>query len=101
MATHTFVLLVRVTAKQYTDASRQLRDGSLNTSPLALALIEQGTYKLSGHIAKRITLMDIATGRRYSGSMPAGLTKYLAGFRRGVRVVEDHEFELVLVSDEE
>ena len=99
MATHSFILLLRVTAKQYAHAARQFRDGNRKANPLALALIEQGTYKLAGYTAKRITVIDIATGRRYSGSVPAVLADYLAGFRRNVRVVEDHEFEVVLESE--
>jgi hypothetical protein len=45
--------------------------------------------------------MDIATGRRYSARVPAVLAEFLAGFNRGVRVLEDHEFELVLVSEDD
>jgi hypothetical protein len=99
MATHTFVLLLRVTAKQYADAARQVRDGNLKANPLTLALIEQGTYKLSSYTSKRIKLVEIATGRCYSGSVPAVLAHYVAGFRRVVRVLEDHEFEVVLERD--
>jgi hypothetical protein len=99
MATHSFVLLLRVTAKHYADAARLFRDGNKKANPLALALIEQGTYKLSSYTAKRIMLIDIATGRRYSGSVPAVLANYIAGFRRGRGVLEDHEFEVVLESD--
>ncbi len=101
MASHTFVLVLRVTAKQYADAARQLRDGNVNANPLALALTERGVYILSGYTNKRITLMEIATGRLYSASVPALLAFYLAGFRRGVRVLEDHEFELVLMSKDD
>jgi hypothetical protein len=101
MATHSFVLLLRVTAQQYADAARQLRDGDVNANPLTLALVGQAPYVLSGYSAGRITLMDIATGRRYSASVPALLAFYLAGFQRGVRVLEDHEFELVLMSKDD
>ena len=99
MASHSFVLLLRVTAKQYADAARQLRNGNRNASPLAVAFIEQGEYMLSGHSSGLITLMDIATGQHYSGTQPAVLANYLAGFWRGRPVLEDHEFELVLESD--
>ena len=44
-------------------------------------------------------LMDIHTARRYSGAMPTVLAKYLVGFQRGVRVIKDHEFELVMKSE--
>jgi hypothetical protein len=101
MATHTFVLLLRVTAKHYADAARQLRDGNQKANPIALALIELGTYRLSGYTAKRITLTDISTGRRYTGAVPALLAHYLVGFRRDVRVREDHEFELVMVGEDD
>ena len=80
------MLLLRVTAKQYADAARQFRDGNLKVNPPALALADQSTYKLSSFTSKRIKLTVIATGRRYSGSVPAVLADYLAGFRRGVRV---------------
>jgi hypothetical protein len=85
MVTHSFVLLLRVTAKQCADAARQFRDGNLKANPLTLALIEQGSDNLSSYTSKRIKLVDIATGRRYSGSVPAVLADYLAGFRRVVR----------------
>jgi hypothetical protein len=100
MATHTFVLLLRITAKQYADAARQLRAGNVSASPLAVALTEQGGYVLSGYASKRIRLMDIQTGQRYTGTVPTALAEYLAGFRRDRRVPEDHEFELVLVSQD-
>jgi hypothetical protein len=101
MPSHTIPLLLRVSGKQYAEAARQIRAGNLNANPLALALIKQGVYVLSGYTAKQITLMNIATGQHYSGSMPAVLAKDLAGFRRGVRVLEDHEFKLVLVSKDD
>ncbi len=101
MATHTFVLHLRVTAKQYADAARQLRDGNRKASPLAVALTEKGVYILSSYAAGQITLMDISTGRRYSGAMPAKLAFYLAGFRRSMRVLVDREFELVLTSEDD
>jgi glycine/serine hydroxymethyltransferase len=99
MASHVITLRLRVSAKQYADAARQIRAGNLNANPLALALIKQGVYVLSGYTAKQITLMDIATGRHYSGTMPAVLAKDLASFRRGVRVLEDHAFDLLLESE--
>src|SRR5713226_3337505 len=101
MATHSFVLSLRVTAKQYADAVRQLRDGNVNANPLALAFIDQVAYILSCYNAKLITLVDIATGLHCSGAMPAVLADYLSGFQRGVRVLEDHEFELVLMSKDD
>ena len=94
--THALALLIRVTAKQYADAARQLRAGNFNASPLALALIERGEFMLSGYTTASITLKHVATGRRYSGSTPAVLAHYLADFRRGRRVLEDNEFELTL-----
>jgi hypothetical protein len=99
MSSHAIALIIRVSAKHYKDAARQLRSGNLIANPLAYALSEQGIYVLSGATAERITLMDIDTGRCYSGSIPAELTDYLTGFQRGVRVFEDHEFDLVLDSE--
>ena len=98
MGTRTFVLLLRITAQQYALASRQFSDGNRKASPLVLALIEQGTYKLSVYTRKTITLTDISTRRHYTGAVPASLALYIAGFRRGLRVVQDREFELVLLS---
>ena len=99
MASHVITLRLQVSAKHYADAARQIRAGNLNANPLALALIKQGVYVLSGYTAKQITLMDIATGRHYSGTMPAVLAKDLASSRRGVRVLKDHEFDLLLESE--
>ena len=99
MASHAIALRLRVSAKQYADAARQLRDGNVSANPLSLALIEQGEYILSGYTSALITLTDIETGQRYSASMPAVLAHYLSGFRRGRRVLEDHEFELALESE--
>ncbi len=99
MTSHAIALLLQVSATVYADAARQLRDGNLNANPLAPALVEQGGYVLSGYTAERITLKHIATGRRYSGAMPLILADYLEGFRRGLRVLEGHEFELVLESE--
>ena len=98
MATHPIALLLRVSAQVYADAARQRRAGNPDASPLALARIAQDAYVLSNYNAERITLLDTATGRHYWGAMPAVLVDYLAGFRRGVRVLEDHEFDLVLAS---
>ena len=98
MSSHAITLPFRISAQQYAEAVRQLRDGYLNASPLTLALAQQETYTLYDATEETITLMDIATGRLYSGSMPAALTKYLAVFHSGIRVLEDHEFELLLVS---
>src|SRR5579859_267194 len=98
MTPRTISLLIRITAKQYAEAAGQLRDGNFNANPLTQALIEQGEFMLSGYTTASITLIHIATGRRYSGSTPAVLTDFLAGFQRGVRVLEDHEFDLVRVS---
>jgi hypothetical protein len=64
-------------------------------------LLESGKYALTGNVTDQITLRDIRTGRRYYASVPALPAFYLAGFRRGVRVLEDHEFELVLVSKDD
>jgi hypothetical protein len=99
MALHAITLRLRVSAKQYADAARQLRDGNVSANPLSLAFIEQGEYILSGYTNALVTLMDVETGQLYSASMPAVLTHYLAGFRRGPRVLEDHEFELALESE--
>ena len=41
--------------------------------------------------------MNIQIGRRYSCRVPVTLADHLAGFRRGVRVFEDHEFELTRI----
>jgi hypothetical protein len=93
-------ILLRVSAKAYADAARQLKDGNLKASPLTMALLEHGSYVMSGYVADQILLRDSTTGQRYSALIPTVLVEYIAGFQRGVRVFEDHEFELILVSDE-
>ena len=93
-------MLVRISATTYANAARQLRDGNPSANPLALALLESGQYALTGDVTDQVTLRDIQTGERCAGSVPAVLAEYLAGFRRGVRVFEDHEFALTLMSDD-
>jgi hypothetical protein len=94
-------ILLQVSAKAYAHAARQLKDGNLKASPLTMALLEHGSYVMSDYSAEQVSLRDISTGQRYSAVMPPVLAEYLAGFQRGVRVLEDHEFELILVSDEQ
>jgi hypothetical protein len=101
MGTRTFVLLLHITAQQYAEASRQLSDGNRKASPLVLALTEQGTHKLSVYTRKTITLTDLSSRRRYTGAVPASLAHYIAGFRSGLRVLQDREFELVLLSEDD
>jgi hypothetical protein len=57
-------------------------------------------YALVSYNVDRIALLQVTSRRRYSGPVPAVLADYLAGFRRGRRVLEDHEFELVLESED-
>jgi hypothetical protein len=97
---HVMAILLRVSVKAYADAARQLKDGNRKASPLTMALLEHGSYVMCGYIADRIWLRDSTTGQRYSALIPAVLVEYFAGFQRGVRVFEDYEFELILVSDE-
>jgi hypothetical protein len=97
---HVMAILVRVTAKAYADAARQRKDGSLNASPLTMALVEQGSFAAVRYTKQQITLRTFSTGQRYSALMPPKLADYLEAFQRGIPDLEDHEFELVLVSDE-
>jgi hypothetical protein len=96
---HVVAILLQVTFKAYADAARQRKDGDLKASPLTMALLEHGSYVMSDYSAEQASLRDISTGQLYSAVMPPVLAQYLAGFQRGVRVLEDHEFELILVSD--
>ena len=57
-------------------------------------------YALVSYNVDRIALLQVTSRRRYYGPVPAVLADYLAGFRRGRRVFEDHEFELVLESED-
>jgi hypothetical protein len=98
MPSQAIALLIRVSAKQYAIAARQRQNGNPNANPLVVSLFEQGEYLLSNYDAGRITLTHSASGRQYTGSMPVILSDYLAGFHDGRRVIEDHEFELVLMS---
>ena len=98
---HVTTILLQVSVKAYADAARLLKDGNLKASPLTMALLEHGAYVMADFSAEQVSLRDISTGQRYSALMPPVLAEYLAGFQRGVRVFEDHEFELILVSDEE
>ena len=99
MASHAITLHIQVSAADYRDATLLLRAGNLNANPLTLALVGKAAYALASCTADRITLFQVTSRRRYSSSVPTVLAKYLAGFRRGVRVREDHEFELVLESE--
>lgn len=101
MTSHGLTLHIRVSAADYADATRLLRAGNLNANPLTLALLGMSAYALISCTADRITLLQVTSRRPCSGSVPTLLAKYLADFRRGVRVLEDHEFELVLESEDE
>jgi hypothetical protein len=101
MTSHELALRVRVSAADYADATRLLRAGSLNANPLTLALLGMSAYALISCTEDRITLLQVTSRRRYSGSVPTPLAKYLADFQRGARVLKDHEFELVLVSEDD
>ena len=96
MASHAITLHIQVSAADYRDATRLLRAGNLNANPLALALLGLSAYSLVNCTADRITLLQITSRRRYTGSVPTVLAEYLAGFQRGARVLEDHEFALAL-----
>jgi len=98
MSSQAIALLIRVTAEQYANAARQRQNGNPSANPLVVSLFEQGGYLLSSYDAGLITLRHFATGRQYTGSMPVILADYLAGFHDGRRVLEDHEFDLVLMS---
>jgi hypothetical protein len=100
MTPHVITLPVRVSTADYRDATRLLKAGNLNANPLTLALLGMSAYALVSYSADRVTLLQITSQRRYSGPVPAVLADYLDGFRRGVRVLEDHEFELVLESED-
>ena len=78
--------------------SRERSNGNVKANPLEVALIEQGAYELSRYTGKKITLMDISARRRYTGIVPPNLAEYVTGFRHNVRVLQDREFELVLLS---
>ena len=97
---HVLAVLLRVSSDDSNAAVRLLKDGNLKASPLSMALLEHGICVTSHYIDHQLSVRDIATGQRYSALIPAALAEYLAAFRRGVRVLEDHEFELTLVSDE-
>ena len=99
MASPGITLSIRVSAADYADAARLLKAGNLNANPLTLALVGKSAYALANCTVDRITLLQVTSRRYYSGPIPAVLADYLAGFRRGVRVFEDHEFELVLESE--
>jgi hypothetical protein len=99
VASHAITLHIQVSAADYTDATRLLRAGNLNANPLTVALLGMSAYALVSYTGDRITLRQVISRRRYSGPVPAVLADYLAGFRRGVRVFEDREFELVLENE--
>jgi hypothetical protein len=101
MTSHAIALLIQVSAANYADAARHLRDGNLSANPLALALIGLAAYVLAGCTAEQITLIDVATGRHYSGPVPADLAEYLERFRRGERIVDDRKFALALTSNDD
>ena len=98
MTSDVITLHGRVSADDYTNAARLYKAGALNANPLTLALLEMSAYAVITCTVDQVTLREVFSGQRYSGRLPAVLSDYLAGFRRGVRVVEDHEFELVLES---
>jgi hypothetical protein len=97
---HVVAIMLRVSAQAYAAAAGELKDGNRNASPLNAALLAHGAYVMAGYTAERISLRDITTWQLYSGPMPALLAEYLAGFEGGVRILEDHAFELTLVCGE-
>jgi hypothetical protein len=97
---HVISILLRVTAKACADAARQRKDGSLKASPLTMALLEHGTFAMVHYTNRQITLRNFSTRQQYSVVMPSKLAECLEAFQRGVPDLEDHEFELILVSDE-
>ena len=92
-------LHIRISAADYADATRLLRAGASNANPLTLALLGMSAYALVHSTVDRITLLQVTSGRRYSCPVPVALADYLSGFRRGLRVFEIHEFDLVLESE--
>ena len=100
MASHDLVLHIQISAADYRDATRLLKAGNLKASPLTVALLGMSAYVLVSYSEDRIKLLQIISRRRYSGAVPPELAGYLADFQRGVRHVEDHEFDLTLVIDE-
>jgi hypothetical protein len=96
VTSHAITLHVQVSASDYRDATRLLNAGNRNANPITLALLGMSAYALIGCTADRITLLQVTSSRRYSGSVPIELAKYLADFQRGVRTTTDHAFELVL-----
>jgi hypothetical protein len=98
MTPQVITLHIQISVADYADATRLLRAGALNANPLALALLGLSAYALIHSTVDRITLLQVTSGRRYSCPVPVALADYLAGFRRGVRISEDHEFELALES---
>jgi hypothetical protein len=97
---HGLTLLLRVHSEAYAEAARQRKDGNRNANPITMALLEQGGFTIMCYTNKQITIRNCSTGQQYSGLMPPTLAEYLEAFRRGVPNLEDHEFELTLVSDE-
>jgi len=96
MASDVITLHLKVSALDYANAARLFKGGALNANPLALALLEMSAYAIITCTAEQVTLREVFSGRRYAGPVPRVLADYLAGFRSGRRVLEDHEFELVL-----
>jgi hypothetical protein len=97
---HAVTMLLQVTARAYADAARQRKDGSLNASPLTMALLDHGTFAMVRYTNKQITLRNISTGQQYLALMPPMLAEYLEAFQRRIPDLDFHEFELTLVSDE-
>ena len=96
---HVMTIRLQVTARAYADAARQRKDGSLNASPLTMALLDHGTFAMVRYTNKQITLRSTSTGQQYSALMPPILAEYLEAFQRRVPDLDYHEFELTLVSD--
>lgn len=99
MSSDVITLHLKISAADYVNATRLFKAGALNANPLTMALLEMSADAIITCTARDVRLRRVFTGRRYSGPLPSGLADYLVGFRSGRRVLEDHEFELVLESE--
>jgi hypothetical protein len=93
-------MLVRISAEAYGEAAQLVQSGDPKANPLVVALAHTGSYKIQSYTNQHITLQDVATRRRYTGDVPPVLAEFLAGFQRGVRVMEDYAFDLALRFDD-
>src|SRR5947209_1359344 len=90
MSPHVFALLVPISPAAYADAVQQRQAGNLTVNPLSVALAMQTDFALVGFTGEFVTLRDVWSGRRYTGFMPADLTRYLARFEAGKPMLEEH-----------